>query len=63
MREIATVLGGIGLLIFAYLLFTAPNVSSVFGAASSLLTNTITVLQGGGGNSLSGLQKYTGGNF
>jgi hypothetical protein len=54
MREIATVLAGIGLLIFAYLIFTqSQGASTVLGSISSLMTNTISVLQGqgsGGGN-------------
>jgi len=47
MREIATVLGGIGLLIFVYLLVkNASGAGKVIGSASGALTNTISVLQG-----------------
>lgn len=48
MREIATVLGGIGLLIFAYLLLTNYQaIGPVLGAATGSLTDTIMTLQGG----------------
>ncbi len=47
MREIATVLGGIGLLIFAYLIVTNYNaIGPVLGAATGALTDTIMTLQG-----------------
>lgn len=49
MREIATVLGGIGLLIFAYLMLTNYNaIGPVLGAATGSLTDTIMTLQGRG---------------
>lgn len=62
MREIATVLGGIGLLIFAYLCFTqSGGFSTVVGSVSSLLTGTIGTLQGGGGGgSLGGFSLPNG---
>lgn len=48
MREIATVLGGIGLLIFAYLIVTNyAAIGPVLGAATGALTDTIMTLQGG----------------
>lgn len=55
MREIATIFGGIGLLIFAYLLINnAGNTKTVISSASSALTSTISVLQGNGGGSAPG---------
>lgn len=47
MREVATVLGGIGLLIFGCLILThADSATAVVGQASSSLTDTISTLQG-----------------
>lgn len=40
------VLGGIGILIFFYLLFNAQNVSSVLGSLTNLGSKLITSLQG-----------------
>lgn len=40
------VLGGIGILIFVYLLFNAQNAASVFGALGNTGTKLITALQG-----------------
>ncbi len=47
MREIATFLGGIGLLIFAYLLLTnGQSTSTVLGSLSKGMNDTIMTLQG-----------------
>lgn len=47
MRELATFLGGIGLLIFAYLLIAnAGNSSTVINSLSKSMNDTITTLQG-----------------
>ena len=40
------VLGGIGILIFVYLLFNAKNVSGVFNSLGGFGTKVITALQG-----------------
>lgn len=53
LREVATVLGGMGLLIFAYLCFTqAQGFGQVVSSISSLFTNTISVLQGQGASNV-----------
>jgi hypothetical protein len=47
MRELASVLGGIGLLIFAYLAFTkASGVSQVSEGLAKSAVDVISVLQG-----------------
>ncbi len=49
MREIATIFGGIGLLIFAYLMVTnGPGVTSIIGQVSTSGTSLIGALQGRG---------------
>lgn len=49
MRELATALGGIGLLIFAYLLLkNATGATSVLTGLSTAMTSTIKTLQGNG---------------
>jgi hypothetical protein len=50
MREIATFFGGVGLLIFAYLLLANyVAVPSIFGSISNLFVSGVSVLQGRGG--------------
>ncbi len=47
MRELATFLGGIGLLIFAYLMLAnAGSASTVLSSLSKGMNDTITTLQG-----------------
>lgn len=46
MREIATALSGIFILIFAYLLLTSQNTTSILTGLSSSMDKTISTLQG-----------------
>lgn len=46
MPNIDKVLGGIGILIFVYLLFNAQNATGVFGSLTSFSTKVIGALQG-----------------
>jgi hypothetical protein len=50
-REIGTILGGVGLLIFVYLVVTQyTGFASVVGAISSFFSSSVSVLQGRGGS-------------
>lgn len=49
MREIATALGGVGLLIFVYLVVTnASGFGTVLSSITGLFTSSVSVLQGQG---------------
>jgi hypothetical protein len=50
MREIATFFGGVGLLIFAYLLLSnAGSAGTIFSSVGNLFTSGVSTLQGRGG--------------